>query len=134
MVEMSDPDVDDHIVRDIGPAQDKAPWRWTEKRPTLKVLVLDTKGLKFLTDFAIWEDSMKQTGPVTISFFIGDKLLDKMTYDTPGPKHFEKPVNSDWLQTVNDTVLGAEIDKTYTAPLDGAKFGFIITRMGLVRR
>ena len=134
MVEMSDPDVGDHIVRDIGPAQDQAPWRWARKRPTLKVLVVDTQGLKFLTDFSIWEESLKKTGPVTISFFIGDKLLDSITYDTPGDKHFEKSVDPDWLQTAKETEIGAEVDKIYTAPLDGAKFGFIITRMGLVRR
>ena len=134
MVEMSDPAVEERIVRDIGPAQGKAPWRWAGKRPTLKVLVVDTKGLKFVTDFALWDEAMKQTGPVTISFFIGDQLLDKITYDTPGSKHFEKLVDPDWLQTINDTEFGAEIDKVYTAPLDGAKFGFIVSRMGLVRQ
>ena len=134
MVEMDDPKADDYIVRDIGPAQGTTPWRWAQKRPTVRIFVLSNKGLKFLMDLTLWEDGFKQTGPVTVSFFIGDKLLDKVTYDTPGFKHFEKPVNPDWLRTASDNQLGAEIDKIYTAPLDGAKFGFIITRMGLAHQ
>lgn len=130
LVDMGDPDVAEHIVSDINPSQDNTPWRWTQKRPTLKILLLETEGLKFVADFTIWEGTIKQTGPVTISFFIGDRLLDKIPYETPGFKHFEKPVNPDWIQTVTDTVIAAEIDKLYTSPSDGAKLGFIITRMG----
>ncbi len=130
---MSDPDFAEHIVSGINPPQDTNSWRWTQKRPTLKVLLLETEGLKFLADFTIWEGTMKQTGPVTISFFIGDKILDKVTYNTPGFKHFEKPVNPDWLQTTTDTVIAAEIDKVYTSPTDGTKLGFILTRMGFAK-
>ena len=134
MVDMTDVDVDDHVVSDVGPSQGSTPWRWARKRPTFKILVLQKKNLKFTTDFNLWDESMKHTGRVTISFFIGDKLLDKIAYDTPGDKHFELPVNPDWLTTEADTLICAEIDKVYTSPSDGAKLGFIITRMGFEPR
>ena len=134
MVDMTDVDVDEHIVSDIGPSQGSTPWRWTRKRPTLKIRVLQTKNVKFVADFAVWDGTIAATGPVTISFFIGDKLLDKIVYASPGTKHFEKLVKPEWLTTEADTTIAAEIDKVYTSPSDGAKLGFIITRMGFVLR
>ncbi|MDP8981900.1 MAG: hypothetical protein M3O35_15055 [Acidobacteriota bacterium] len=131
MVDMDAPDASAHIVKDILDGHDS--WRWTGKHPTVRELLLTTQDVKFSTDFTLWDQAMKQTGPVTISFFIGDRLLDSVRYDTPGYKHFEKPVPPDWLQTVTDTLISAEIDKIYVAPQDGAKFGFILSRMGFTR-
>jgi hypothetical protein len=128
MIDMGDPDARKHFVKDIVDGPDT--WHWTGKHPTLRELLLTTDGLKFSADFSLWDEAMKQTGPVTVSFFVGDRLLDRVRYDTPGAKHFEKPVTADWLQTATDTLISAEIDKLYVAPQDGAKFGFIITRIG----
>jgi hypothetical protein len=127
-INMGDTDASKHFVKDIIDGPDT--WHWTGKHPTLRELLLTTDGLKFSADFSLWEEAMKQTGPVTIAFFVGDRLLDRVRYDTPGPKHFEKPVSPDWLQTATDTLISAEIDKLYVAPQDGAKFGFILTQMG----
>ena len=131
---MTDMDVDDHVVRDVGPSQGSTPWRWARKRPTFKIYVIQTKNLKFVTDFNIWDGTIKHTGPVTISFFIADKLLATQAYNTPGDKHFEIPVNPAWLTTESDTLVAAEIDKVYTSPSDGAQLGFIITRIGFEPR
>ncbi len=128
MIEMEDPNASKHFVKDIVDGPDT--WRWTGKHPTLRELLLTTDGLKFSADFSLWDEAMKQTGPVTIAFFIGDRLLDRVRYDTPGAKHFEKPVPPDWLQTATETLISAEIDKLYVGQQDGAKFGFILTRMG----
>jgi hypothetical protein len=128
MVDLGAPDAPAHFVKDIIDGPDS--WRWTRTHPTLKLLLITTQDLKFSTDFTLWADGMKQTGPVTISFFVGDRLLGHVRYTTPGYKHFEKPVPSEWLQTTTDTIISAEIDKLYVAPLDGAKFGFILSRMG----
>ncbi len=134
MVNMNDEDVREHIVSDVGIGLEGGSWRWTGRRPTLKVLLVKTGGLKFVADFTVSPDTLKQTGPVTISFNIGDKVLDKSRYDTPGYKHLEKAVDPGWLQTAADTVYSAEIDKLYTAPEDGNKLGFILTRMGFERQ
>jgi len=134
MLNMNDPDAPAHFVKDIGASLEGATWRWTQKRPTLKILLVKTKGLKFSTDFTIWEGTMKQTGPVNISFFIDDKLLDSVRYDTPGYKHFEMPVEPEWVQTATETVLAAEIDKLYIDPTDKTQLGFILTKMGFERQ
>jgi hypothetical protein len=130
MVSLEGSDADTLIVKDIYPSSRGVPWRWTKQEPTVKVLVLSTEDIKFSVDFAIWDDGFKITGPVEISFLVNGRLLDKVRYTTPGTKHFEKPVPADWLAGDNVTVA-LSVDKLYTAPSDGAKYGVILTRLGL---
>lgn len=129
MVNMNDATAPDRFVRDIG-ALEASSWRWTQQRPTVTIPILSTKGVKYLIDFTVWDGLVKEAGPVTISFFVGDKLLDSVKYSTPGRKHFEKHVNPAWLEGLTQIEISAEIDKVHISS-DGAKLGFILTRMGL---
>ncbi len=133
MVEMSDPDASLHIVKDIYGPTDPS-WRWTSQNPTVQLLLLSTENLKFYADFAIWDDGFKTTGPLEIAFLVNGRPLDKIRYSTPGLKHFEQPVPSDWLSADADTTLAMSMDKVYVAPKDGVKFGVILQRMGFKRR
>jgi len=119
------------IVQDIYPNSSGIPWRWTKQQPTVRVLVLSTAGLKYTADFALWDDAFKITGPLEISFLVNGKLLDKVRYTTSGDKHFEKPVPADWLVPNTEATVALAVDKLYTAPADGAKFGVILVRLGL---
>jgi hypothetical protein len=130
MVDMDNPDATLHIVKDIYGANGGTSWRWTKQEPTVKLLLLSTENLKFSADFALWDDSFKITGPLEISFLVNGRELDKMRYDSPGVKHFEKPVSPDWLSVDGDTTIAMSVDKLYVAPRDGAQFGVILTRMG----
>lgn len=130
MVAMDSSDADLLIAKDIYGGTG-IPWRWTKKEPTVRVPLLSTENLKFSTDFAIWNDGFKVTGPIEISFLVNGKLLDKVRYTTPGDKHFEKPVHSDWLAGKSEASVALSVDKLYTAPRDGAQFGVILTRVGL---
>jgi hypothetical protein len=130
MVEMSDPDANLYIVKDIYPASNPS-WRWTAQNPTVRLLVLSAENLKFGADFAIWPDSFKITGPVEVSYLVNGRLLDKIRYTSSGEKLFEKPVPADWLSVESETTLALSVDKLYTLPSNGQKFGVILVRMGL---
>ena len=132
MVEMSDPDASQHIVKDINEAGN-VPWRWSGKRPTVKVLVYATDNVRASVDFAIWDEGFKQTGPLELSFFVNNRRLDKVSYATPGYKHFEKAVPADWLSAATESTVSIDVDKLYVAPKDGAEFGVILTRIGFLR-
>lgn len=129
MVSMDASDSDRLIVKDIYSGG--MPWRWTAKEPTIRVPLLSTESLKFSADFNLWDETFKVTGPVEISFFVNSKLLDKVRYETPGSKHFEKPIPEDWLMGNSDATLALLIDRVYVAYRDGFKFGVILTRLGL---
>jgi len=132
MVDMSDPDSSQHVVKDIYDAPN-SPWRWTAKQPTVKVLVYATDNLKLSADFAIWDEGFKQTGPLALSFLVNGRLLDKVRYASPGYKHFEIAVPADWLSPDTESTVAVDVDKLYVSPMDGAKFGFILTRIGFLR-
>ncbi len=132
MVNMSDGDWSAHLVQDIQPG-DPAPWKWTGRKPTVKVVVRTNQGLRYSIDFSIAEATLKDTGPVTLTFLVNGHALDSILYKTAGDYHYEKAVPAEWVEPMKDTLLAVEIDKVWVAPADGAKLGFILTRIGLTQ-
>jgi len=128
-IAMNDPAAEDHFLEGVGPLEAGA-WRWTEQNPTLRFVLPQTRSLKFVADFSISSDTMKETGPVTISYFINGRKLDAVRYEAPGEQHFEKPVAPEWLAVGEDVVVKLAIDKVYVAPADGKKLGVTLVRAG----
>jgi hypothetical protein len=131
MLEMSDPSVDRFIVSDIAKGQQPSPWRWTGKRPTVKIPLKTVLNLKYVMQFALPEATFKDTGPVTITFLVNDKELDKVKYDTPGDKTFEKLVPRGMLQPMSENTVAADVDKPWISKNDGQKLGLILVKIGL---
>ena len=129
---MSDPAAPNHILNDVGSDLHGAAWRWTGKRAALRFRVQSAKNRALAVDLTIAEETLRETGPVTIRFLVNNRELDKVRYDTPGPRRFEKPVPPGWLKTDFDTLVAFEIDKLWTSKLDGQQFGFILTQVGFV--
>ncbi len=127
---MMDPDVDAHIVRDIGPAVDPR-WRWTQSHPALRIRVHGVEPLIYSIDFTLPEVTFRDTGPVTITFLVNDHVLDRVRYTASGSQHFEQAVPRDWIPQDQVATVGAEIDKLWRSPDDGKTYGFILSRMGL---
>jgi len=133
VVSMSDQDADAHILRDVSPAAEGSAWRWTFQRPELRFWLESKARQKLVVHFAIAADTFKVTGPVTVSFLVNGRLLGKQACPSPGDYHFEKATPAEWLRTDDFTVVAAEADKLWTSPVDGARLGFILSRMGFVR-
>jgi hypothetical protein len=133
MVNMGDPDAPAHFVQDIANQAEgsERSWRWCQQRPTVKVRVKSADSLKYTIDFAVSDVTFHDTGPVTMSFYVNQRLLDQVRYTAPGQLHFEKLVPSGWVTPSQDTVLSAAIDKTWASKERGVRLGFILTRIGL---
>ncbi len=130
VVNMADGDADAHIVSGMSNIN-AGSWRWTEKRPTLRLTIRSNENLTYFIDFAIAGTTFAQTGPVTVSFFVNDHLLDSVHYMAPGEQHFEKKIPAGWVEANKDVIVAAEIDKVWTPPEEGPHLGFILTRIGL---
>jgi len=133
VMEMSESDAPSRFVQDISPAL-AGTWRWTGQRPAIDIFMRANEGVRYVIDFALPDTTFKATGPVTVSFFVNDRLLDAVRYTEAGAKHFEKPVPAEWIPVGRESTVGAEIDKVWTAPDDGIKLGFVLVRMGLTQR
>jgi hypothetical protein len=131
VVDMADGDADKHFVRDIQGLS--GTWRWTGKRPEVRVFLRTNQMLHCIVDFAIAEATFKDTGPVTLTFFVNSHPIGTERYAAPGPQHFDKPVPPEWVEAGKEATVGAEIDKPWISPADHAALGFILTRMGLAQ-
>ena len=132
LVKMSDPDASLHFFRDIvdGPPDS---WRWTAQRPAVKVKLGFRDQAIYVIDFSIAGATFKDTGPVTVAFTVDDRVLDRVRYDTPGDKHFEKPVPMDWLEgrSKRHRRGGDRQNVDIAQTDDGTRLGFILIRIGL---
>jgi hypothetical protein len=131
-VNMDDPNAEDYIVSGIQTNVEGSGWRWTHEFPELRFVLDRTQNVKFAMDFGFPEYNFKQTGPVTLSFFVNGKLLDKVRYATFGDRHYEKPVPAAWLKTGPFTEVRIVVDPPWVAPVDKARLGFVLHRAGFV--
>ena len=128
VVNMNDPYAMAYVVQDVRDLLEAGAWRWTSRRPELRIYLDDIRGLKLTADFSVPESGFGRTGPVTISFAVNGHLLDRVKVNQPGNRHFEKTVPESWLQARWLNFVAMEPDKTWS----DAKFtyGFILTRAG----
>jgi hypothetical protein len=130
IVSMADGDAAAHFVSGITDISGGS-WRWTEQRPTVRLTVRSAENLTYLIDFSIVGTTFAQTGPVTVSFFVNDRLLESVHYTAPGEQHFEKKIPDGWVEANKEVTVAAEIDKVWIPPQEGPHLGFILTRIGL---
>jgi hypothetical protein len=129
---VDDPNVEAYFLKDVN-AAGNGPWRWTGKRPELKFYLEAAEGLKFAMSYGIAEATFKVTGPVELSIFVNDKLLDKVRHSNHGKQEVERPVPPAMLHRNAVNVVAIEIDKVWTSPEDGAKLGFLLAQAGFVK-
>ncbi|HSR07918.1 MAG TPA: hypothetical protein VLM42_12260 [Bryobacteraceae bacterium] len=135
VLNMADADAETHFVQDISPSLEANTWRWTGKRPAIRMFPGTTQKLNYAIDFAVPGATFTQTGPVTVSFFVNEHLLDRVHYAAPGRQRFEKPVPAEWMDANEYTVLTAEIDKVWIPAERKAKpLGFILVSLGLEQK
>jgi hypothetical protein len=132
IVDMADEQATQHFVQDIT-GLDAGTWRWTGKRPTVRVRLRSADNLRYTIDFAVVEATLRYTGPVTISFLVNDRVLDRARYTRPGSQHFEKAIPAGWTTAGQDVMVGAEVDKPWTPPDGGPLLGMILVRIGLTQ-
>jgi len=132
IVNMSDDDAKTHFVQDVTSIQ-IATWRWTGKRPTLRVRMRSVENLRYTIDFAIPETTLLATGPMTVTFLVNERVLDHVRYTRAGSEHFEKPVPAGWVTAGQDATVGAEVDKLWDPPEGGPQLGMILVRIGLTQ-
>lgn len=132
IVDMSDDDAKTHFVQDIT-SLEAATWRWTGKRPTVRVRIRTAERLRYTIDFALTETTLLATGPVTVSFLVNGRILGRARYRRAGSQHFDKAIPAGWVKAGEDVLVGAEVDKVWVSPEGGSKLGIVLVRIGLTQ-
>jgi hypothetical protein len=131
-VYMNAPNAWNHVINDVLQPLEGNSFRWAMKHPTLRFRLPRTNALKLDVGLAFSEHTLRDTGPVTIQFYVEDHLLGEGTYGKEGDAVFLKPVPAEWLTTDRPVIVRMELDKLWKSPSDGAERGFILTRIGFV--
>jgi hypothetical protein len=132
IIDMSDEESSAHFVQDLT-SNATSTWRWTGKRPILRVRMRSADNLRYVIDFSIAGVMLRNTGPLTVSFLVNDHVLDRVRYTREGVQHFEKAVPAGWVTAGQDITVGAEIDKPWVPPEGGPQLGILLTRIGLTQ-
>jgi len=126
IVSMSDNDAETHFVQDITPLATSS-WRWTGKKPTVRVKARTSEDLRYTIDFVLPEEHFRKTGPVNIAFLVNDRVLDRAHYSNAGNQHFEKRIPTGWVSADQNITVAAEIDKV------SADLGMVLVRIGITQ-
>jgi len=128
-----DPRTPAYIISDFLEAPPGQSWRWTGQKPTLKLKTESTDNIRFRARGAFPHQSHQQILPITLSVFVNDKLLDRVTYKTAGDFVFQKDVAPDLLLSNGENKVRIELDKVFVAG-DGVKLGMILAELGFEKR
>jgi hypothetical protein len=132
IVHMTDADAQEHFVADVFDPL-AANWRWTGRRPLIRLKAPAQASLRYHIQFAITPQTFQTTGPVVLTFLVNGRSLDRAPYAAAGEYIFEKDIPADWI-TGGETILGAEIDKLFLEKDSGKTYGFLLISLGLKRR
>ena len=139
---MSEARADQAIVQDIPLGLGSGVHRWTAENPAVRCKLPSGGPWNIAMDFFVTGTTMRDTGPITLTFKVNGREIARLRCDKPGPQQFRAPLPPELIPSVPsrdrqgavaDLVLQASIDKPWIAPADGKKLGVILTAMGFVQ-
>jgi hypothetical protein len=104
---------------------------WTLDNPEFQFKLSSTANRLLMIRFSVVGDTLKQTGPLKVEYFVNDRLLERVTYPTDGERTFRKAIPQAWLNTNGFTVVRIHFQNPYVAPADGARLGFLLKSAGI---
>lgn len=131
MVSFSDARSPDYLVSGFLPTAPDQLWRWATVSPTVRVRVSEKTRLRLRLNFAFPDESHAPLLPITVRYFVNDKLLDTVVYQKAGVLEYRKAVPAEWLMADVDNLIRWEISPVYVAKADGMKLSMIVSEVGL---
>jgi hypothetical protein len=129
-VAVSSADAYKYFVDEIIMCPPKSALCWTLDAPELKFWLSSSQDRVFSANFKLASDTLKQTGPLVIDYFINDHFLERVQYAGDGDHTYRHAVPSSWLRTDDYTIVKMQIRNPYIAPADGAKLGVLLVSAG----
>lgn len=133
MVDFADPRSPDYVLDGFLPAAPEQSWRWTKENPAVRVRLGEVKNLRLRVNFALPENSHNPLLPITVRYFVNDRLLEAVVYRKAGVLEYRKAVPAEWLKADDYNFVRCEVSPVYVAERDGMKLGMVLTMIGMER-
>jgi hypothetical protein len=127
---VSSPDAYKYFIDDVVMCPPKSPFCWTLDAPELKFWLSSTRDRVLIVNFKQSSDTLKQTGPLTIDYYVNDHLLERVRYAEEGDHTYRHAVPAAWLRAGDYTVVKMKMENPYVSPADGAKLGVLLVSAG----
>ena len=116
-----------YIVKGVLMGDPKSDGYWTLDQPELRFRLSSLQNHVFRERFYLAGDTLKQTGPLIVDFYVNGHHLDQARFDKEGENIYQHDVPADWLKTGNDlTTVRMVVRNPYIAPRDGARLGVLL--------
>jgi hypothetical protein len=115
-----------YIVKGVLVGDAKADAYWTLDQPELQFRLSSVQDHVFRERFFLPLETLKETGPLMVDFFVNGHHLDEATFAKDGDLIYEHDVPEAWLKTNDLTTVQMKIRNPYIAPRDGARLGFLL--------
>jgi hypothetical protein len=120
-----------YIVKGVLVGDPKSDGYWTLDQPELRFRLSSVQNHVFRERFYLAGDTLKQTGPLIVDFYVNGHHLDQARFDKEGDDIYQHDVPADWLKTGNDlTTVRMVVRNPYIAPRDGARLGVLLRSAG----
>ena len=129
---MSEPDINPHILQDVIESPDGEEWRWTNQHPQLSLSLDRVEKLNFYMRFTLVAETLRDTGPVTLTIRIDDRVLARPKFDRPGNFEFRQAVPAAMLTTQRPVIIAVDVDPPWTSP-EKTTLGIYLHSIGFQR-
>ena len=127
---VSSADAYKYFVDDVILCPPRSEFCWTLDAPELKFRLASNRDRVLKVNFKLSGETLKQTGPVVIDYFVNDHFLERVRYIEEGAHSYRHAVPPDWLRTDDYTIFKMQVRNPYVAPADGAKLGVLLVSAG----
>lgn len=114
-----------YIVKDVL-ASGSAGGYWTLDRPELRFKLSSLEHDVFREHFYIPSDTLKQTGPLLVDYYVNGHLVDRARFAQDGEVVYRRHIPREWLKVGDPTIVEMHVRNPYIAPRDGARLGVIL--------
>jgi hypothetical protein len=124
------PGASQYVVKGVLLGDPKSEAFWTLDEPELKFLLSSAQDHVFRERIFVPQETLKQTGPLVVDFYVNGHLLDQARFAKDGDVLYQHDVPVEWLKTGAVTTVKMRVHNPYIAPHDGARLGFLLRSAG----
>jgi hypothetical protein len=125
-VTIGQPGAAQYLVKGVLVGLPDQPSYWTLDQPEFRFHLSSTGHHRFMERFYLPPETVKQTGPLHVDFYVNDHLLDQAVFPKEGDILYQHDVPASWLSTDGFTNVRMYVHNPYVAPADGARLGVLL--------
>jgi hypothetical protein len=125
-VTIGKPGAQQYLVKGVQVGPPDQSGYWTLDQPELRFRLSSTEHHWFMERFFLPRETLKQTGPLRVDFFVNGHLLDQAVFAKDGDVMYQHDVPESWLSTDGFTRVRMYVHNPYVAPPYGDKLGVLL--------